>query len=640
MRRSSKGCCWAEALLLTWCAGVASAATLLPESPPALSRSKVVDLSSLWQARALPLELTFLPDIRRRLRLDMTGRTDETLRLQPLEEPNLLRFSAPQGALDQVVDGRIALAGPISVRIRGREYDIEQPSLVPGPDARSAFRLLDGAGRWWLELRNAHDRTDLDTGVLHFFNMGVVAGPHLAELLGDARAVGTLVAVARMDAQIVKRPDRALEPSSCSNPNWPTPADPGDVALTGLGGYQMMRGLQADGPGGADGQVVVAPSAVLKNVGTRDMPWYGKFTGSFPPYGNDQHPFLVWSLYRMDPDGSLVQHARSGIKHAFLTINTDCTDGSCPPGNILGLGCEDVYDAVTNDVPINGDCPGVESCTLGPRRELVPRTGIWGRCGSIYDQNCDGNPIDTQAYGPFDHRMVAFETEFDPALHAGSLQWFEAWYIVRDDGNLFNSMGSTRTVPLWMPGNAMWNFNNGLTLIQNGPVIDRWLEAAPLPAASLGTLIDSPEGRAKLGVRVRTLGPGRWRYDYALANFDFARAVITGSNPDFTVVRAPGFDRLTLMGAAPVDSPSFRDGDREPNNQWQLSQAGGHVQWQAPTGAHLAWGTLYSFSFESSAPPVPGTAVIGIAEPGSPSQLSVATLVPETPLFRNGFEAP
>ena len=27
-----------------------------------------------------------------------------------------------------------------------------------------------------------------------------------------------------------------------------------------------------------------------------DIHWYAKFSGNFPPYNNDQHPYLIWNL--------------------------------------------------------------------------------------------------------------------------------------------------------------------------------------------------------------------------------------------------------------------------------------------------------------------------------------------------------
>ena len=114
MRKSSKRYCWAELLLAAAVVGgVAAAGEGVTSRTEPLPSSKVVDMGALWQARVAPLTLDFLPDIRRRLGLDFDHRTDERLVLAPMEEPNLLRYSAPHGALDQMVDGRIALAGPI-----------------------------------------------------------------------------------------------------------------------------------------------------------------------------------------------------------------------------------------------------------------------------------------------------------------------------------------------------------------------------------------------------------------------------------------------------------------------------------------------------------------------------------------------
>jgi hypothetical protein len=58
-------------------------------------------------------------------------------------------------------------------------------------------------------------------------------------------------------------------------------------------------------------------------VAQNAVPWYSKFSGSFPPYNNDQHPFLVWNMYRV-ANGAIQQIGASGMKHAFLTINSNC----------------------------------------------------------------------------------------------------------------------------------------------------------------------------------------------------------------------------------------------------------------------------------------------------------------------------
>lgn len=151
---------------------------------------------------------------------------------------------------------------------------------------------------------------------------------------------------------------------------------------------------------GGNGQAVFTPSSTLRNnvnngstsatiagdpLGTSaalyaaDIPWYSKFSGNFAPYNNDQHPYLIWNLYRLNRDGSIDQIGRSGVKHAFLTLNTNCIEN---PGDshILGRGCANVYSVSNND----------SNSALGPRSEIVPASNVWGRCGSVYDTNCDG----------------------------------------------------------------------------------------------------------------------------------------------------------------------------------------------------------------------------------------------------------
>ena len=57
--------------------------------------------------------------------------------------------------------------------------------------------------------------------------------------------------------------------------------------------------MAKDPPSGTPILIAVAPSATLKNVGVTDIPWHGKFSGNFPPYNNDQHPYLAWNMYRL-----------------------------------------------------------------------------------------------------------------------------------------------------------------------------------------------------------------------------------------------------------------------------------------------------------------------------------------------------
>lgn len=630
MNASSSAPCWWLALsLLAGAEAAATATAALPASEPARWE---------WSASEAQLQLRLLPDLLTPLGLQVKAGTDPQLLQLSLDGE--LRFAAPTGKLDTIAPAPIRLRGTLDWQLPAGRVTVDTLQLWPmaAPDGIGvAFDLRDASGATWLQLRHAHPQLDPHGAALDIRHMGVLTGPALATLLGDARAQGLGLGSARLQAKVLQRTG-VLQPSSCAQPQWPSPSTPGDVALTGLHGYQVMRGFQMDGPGGLDGQVVVAPSATLANVGSRDMPWYTKYSGAFPPYGNDQHPYLVWALYRMDADGMLVQHARSAVKHAFFTINSGC---NCNNGNVLGVGCADTYDALTNDVPFDEKCPGYAACTLGPRSEIVPRPGIWGRCGSIYDQNCNGLPEDTQPYGPFQHRLVARETDFDPAAHPGSRQWLEAWYVVRDDVSLDNNMGSTSINPVWMPmaGGGTWNFQTHAGAFHNGPVIQRWLESTPAPLASHSERLDTPEGAVQLAVRVTALPGGRYRYQYALMNLDFARAVVSGTALDPRVERAHGLNRFALLAApGAMSGLRFIDGDRESANDWTFASSAGQLGWSAPAGISVLWGSQLSFSLETATAPRPGRAILNVAEPGEPQNHLIATLIPGPELFADGFE--
>src|SRR5690606_22348495 len=156
---------------------------------------------------------------------------------------------------------------------------------------------------------------------------------------------------------------------SCSPYPWPGVAVPGvsgetyqaDLFMQSFTtqpvGCQTGGSAGCAGPNGAlTGIAAFAPSSTLKNnvndgtlqptipgdpLGTSsakytaDVAWYQKFTGNSAPYGNDQHPYLIWNLYRLYPDGSIEQIGRSGVKHAFLTVNSRCIS-QCGGGHQLG----------------------------------------------------------------------------------------------------------------------------------------------------------------------------------------------------------------------------------------------------------------------------------------------------------------
>lgn len=146
------------------------------------------------------------------------------------------------------------------------------------------------------------------------------------------------------------------------------------------------------------------------------------------------------------------------------------------------------------------------------------------------------------------------------------------------------------------------------------------------------------DGHVRLSVKVANLGDGRFRYDYAWMNFDFARAVTTGTEPNLRVLGNLGLGALSI----PIASHSGASVDMHLGgaNPWDVSYVDGVLRIAAPSAQSQPWGALYRFSLTTRLPPEPGTAVITPAAAGTPATLSIDTLVPSTSevLFASGFE--
>ena len=180
--------------------------------------------------------------------------------------------------------------------------------------------------------------------------------------------------------------------------------------------------------------MAISPPPALKNVGVTDVPWQASSRPPAPPTTTTST--RSWSgTCTACPNGRLQQIGASGLKHAFLTLNTNC---GCPAGNILWVarGCEDIYSISTNN----------STNSLGPRSEITAHTGVWQRCGSVFDPNCDGIQNAVPGFnGRADpRRLIVLDTDLQTA---GAQYYFDSWYVVRDDVNIFNTMGYRQVTP-------------------------------------------------------------------------------------------------------------------------------------------------------------------------------------------------
>ncbi|HWT16774.1 MAG TPA: hypothetical protein VN581_13435 [Patescibacteria group bacterium] len=538
----------------------------------------------------------------------------------------------PGHALSLRFDDPIAFSGRPDKRVRADiEGHVFEHLLGPGVRHRGGFELSWRDGRLSMrdfvlapayaprefEIRShdglvvfradyAHFEVDAERGDLKLFNLDLKIGADLAARMNAPELDGVVIGGLEVSARLDVPPGTAKlgTPPSCSD--W---SGEQDVALIGIGSVgQWQRG---------NGLVAISPSATLKNVGTANVPWYAKFTGTFPPYGNDQHPYLIWGIYRIK-DGRIEQIGASAVKHAFLTTNTGCDAGACTgsgapggSGHILGLGCQDTYSQGNNN----------STGALSFRSEIQSALGLWNHTGSHFDQNGDGIQDHSGVGETFlDHGANVLEADLQTA---DSSYYLDAWYVVRDDIDIFNTMGWRQITPSF--NGAIWTFATPTPLV-NGPAVNAWVsDTAPSPGTR-NTLLTQPDGHLRVVVSTTDLGGGLTRYEYAVVNHDFDRQIGTFSIP---------------TGGATLSDLYFHDIDRDAGSDWTATQDASAITWTKPANAEgLDWGTLYNFGFTATTPPRNGFAAMAAVAPGSPSQLAASTLVPDVEglLFRNDFE--
>lgn len=548
-------------------------------------------------------------------------------------------------------------------------------AVRPGDALRIDFRGADGTAPFYVD-RLMYEFID-GGSAFRIRSADLRLSAELATRLGHPEAADTAIAELRLLAPLAAR-DTAAVPKSCAAPTWPGLAVPGvpdaiyeaDVFMTTFSA-QYSRCRSCDGPGGAnDGEIVFTPSSTLRNnvnngtaaptvagdpLGTStalysaNVSWRTKFSGVFDPYGTDQHPYLIWNIYRLDTDGSITHIGRSGLKHAFLTTNVGCASGENCTNQILGRSCGDTYGTGNND----------SSSDLGPRSELLAATGQWGRCGSIYDTNCDGAQ-NSSGNTSFDQRLIVRESAVDAAANPGATWLFESWYVVRDDINIYNTMGTRSFNTSWT--GSTWPVTAGATAMKLGPAIDRWYESAtPAPIQKLNTelavkvvsVTQGSEnivtgGHAKVAVKVTDAGGGLFRYDYAVMNFDFSRSVLdaTTSAPNLRLLRNNGIGAFHIPRdpLANVTQVSFADGDGNAANDWVGTINADTIDFAPPVGVNAPqnWGNMFRFTVIADKAPATANVSLDPVEPGSPASFNVASLTvgDQSALLKDGFEGP
>ncbi|MFC3195452.1 hypothetical protein ACFODZ_14450 [Marinicella sediminis] len=608
--------------------------------PPWLDRledsNKSAEINKRWHADGGQVNLQFFYGMLDDLDIQVNGvdtrqagHWSESQYIMDIKPFSGIDLKVPYGVLVGADQGSYVLDGEFSLHRSGQTVYFNGLTLRASEQAKTSsdllgFEMVNDQGQVLFEFHHIHTILDKANELLVMKNIDVSMTAELANLLGEPRLAGTVVAQAHIESNLVIPAEgftdiNSVEGSSCAQrPKWPGPGtnDPqADVALIAMSARQY-RHLN-------NGSIVVTPSATLKNVGgldDADVAWYTKFSGTFPPYNNAQHPFLIWNMYR-EIDGRFEQIGVSGVKHAFLTINSNCTI-NCQDGHILWPGCEDVYGMGNNDSPRS----------LGPRTfsnpnfsntEINAKAGTWQEDCSFFDQDCNGSQ-ETNSDGSAENRMVVQESDLGVA---GAKYYVSAWYIIRDDINIFNTMGYKEY--LITPAGDNWLFSE-TGGFQNGPASDQYVAPNTIDLINneASTRIENKsKGSLTVAVKIDDLGGGQYRYNYMVENHDY--------DPQIEAVRIAMHDSL------PVNNLEFSDVDENTGNDWTVNHVGGEMVLEAPSDNTLNWGTLYSFSFTTAAPPVEGQLSLTPMEGIKAGSLQVNSLVPffdDDLIFANGLE--
>jgi hypothetical protein len=537
--------------------------------------------------------------------------------LGPMPPADVARFWLPDEASVQdgayvAVDESVLASSPFELRydsagwpsIHGRGPTVALPARVRAawpalpsaltlqarPDGHS-FSLNDARGHEWLRATHAQPSADPVSGALWLRHLDLTVAPTLAEALQRPQAVGQLIGALNLSASGVGAPTRGTG-ASCTSPQyqfrWPTLGFRADIELTRISTLQTLR-CEGCTASSTNARLALAPDARLRNVGEADVPWAPKFVNPpLPPYGGDQHPFLVFNFYRLDGDGRFAQLAASGVKHAFVATSLNC---GCPSGFVLYGGCEDVYGAFTNDI----------YNALSPRTEVIPARGLWGRCGSVFDPDCDGqqNPA-TGAPDDFTWRLDLRESALagDPARY-----FVEAWYVVRDDRQIDNSMGFIEVAPNKTDGT--WTFPRVGNHIA-GPMLTHLASQLPVAWPKLHATHSTPDARVDTLSVAEPLVGGGFRYQLYVANHEWVRTTTSGAFPNLRIESTSGIQSIAIATPqATLSEPQMRDADGDATNGWSIdASTPGQLKFRAPDqGVGQQWGTLHRYEWRSAQAP-------------------------------------
>ncbi|MEO8460538.1 MAG: hypothetical protein ABI451_08425, partial [Dokdonella sp.] len=300
-----------------------------------------------------------------------------------LRRTGSLEFTVGNGNLQAFVGGSLQTRGGYVVKTAHGEINLTDFRIRPRANDPLILEMVGADGKVWFYIDRVMYEIVDNNQTLAVRSMDLRISPQLAQRIERPEVANWVIADMEMSTDVLRQGSAKDAPEGGSAFDWAgTPATrpvgepqppPGAINEADLfmqdftAQYSRCTGCTGTS---STSKVVFTPSSTLKNnvnngtavatisgdplgtstaLWTADIPWYSKFSGSSAPYNNDQHPYLIWNLYRFNFDGSIEQIGRSGVKHAFLTTNQGCAPGHGTNSHVLGRQCGDTYGTGNND---------------------------------------------------------------------------------------------------------------------------------------------------------------------------------------------------------------------------------------------------------------------------------------------------
>jgi len=349
------------------------------------------------------------------------------------------------------------------------------------------------------------------------------------------------------------------------------------------------------------------------NIGDVPLNWFAN---------TNQHPVIGQNLYRwrlVDGAGQFEQIGGSHLKHGFTALQGTVCFNDCqahPNGTRLGVHCSDPYSA-----GLNGNQGG-----LGPRDQINAYTGNYPYPFASR----------TPSTGAIARRLQVKDADLNTATPGNPTAWYfvEGHYIAPDDalaGNGANNASYRRATRSGSSTN--WQLATTSSTRRQLPAIYGWTEAET--GVTIRTVIVPGEeedfGTLHVGYKVTQMQNGMYHYEYMIHNMNSDRAARAFQ------VNFPTGGRSSCIDTANV---GFRDiayhsGEPWGSTDWTAIKNDLSQEWVGPAqgetnGNALRWGTSYSFRFNSTRPPVPGTGTIQLFKAGDVNSVNVEIQVPDT----------